>query len=89
MSHIHLVTDKNTKPKPFKIHYWRECYISPDKIELRFGMTECSIFTDGVVTFSGGTMPVTNMYHLINEAMAIYIHYFGKHGNDNTRQHSS
>lgn len=78
MNHIHLATDKITKPKPFKTHYWQELYISEDRLELVLGITTAFIYPDGTITFNSNlTMPVVNLYHLINEAMAVYIYFYG------------
>ena len=70
--------------KPFKLNYWKECYYSNERIELLYGMTKATIFKDGSMTISGGTIGITFWYHLINEAMAIYIYYGHNHTNEHT-----
>lgn len=75
----HIINLNRPKPiKDFKVHYWNDAYFSEERIELTYGMSKGYIYPDGSFTFTGGTMNVTVMYHLINEAMALFIFYYSK-----------
>lgn len=74
ISEIHPIK-KPLRPD-FRVHYWKSAYISESRIELEYGMSRAYIYPNGEISFNGGTMPITMMYHLINEAQAVCIFYF-------------
>lgn len=68
--------------KDFKTNYWQSIIFDEGKIYLTFGLTEAVIHPDGYMQITGGTIQVTQWYNLINEAMAVYIHYFKLKANE-------